>query len=128
MAGLRAHRASMVVVKKSRSIMQSFMAARLTFPTSESIAPYHGSPMAQASRPGIISIVSDDNQKAHYAVSAPDVPSRVFVYFSRLCAASNQKTKFKMTPLHTCTHGIANSHANDAGPKGQLTGGGVPYL
>ena len=31
MAGLRAHRASMMVVESSRSIMQSFMAARLIF-------------------------------------------------------------------------------------------------
>ena len=81
----------------------------------------------------IISIVSNDKQKAYYTVSGLGGPSRIFVHFSGLCAASIKGYEIETDASAHAWHAharIASLPANDAGPKlkGQFAGGGVPYL
>ena len=130
-AGLRAHRASMMVVESSRSIMQSAMAARLIFPYLRHLhPPWKFADRSHARRcfQGLgSSAMLVMQMRRHTTQFQPRVGPLGFAY---ICIYFAKRPKSTAKSIGLCGTRMASRVrlANVAESKGQLTGGGVPYL
>ena len=139
MAGLSAHKDSMMVVESSRSIMQSFMAARLIFYYLRHLHPSwkfadrsHARRCFQGLGSSAMLVMQMRTQGILRSFSpgwalAARVPSSLQVHNS-MQKYANSKSTAKSIGLCYTRMASQVRLANAAGSKGQLTGGGVPYL
>ena len=134
MAGLSAHKDSMMDVESSRSIMQSFMAARLIFSYLRHLhPPWKFADRSHARRcfQGLGSSAMLVMQMRRHTTQfqprvGPCCPGSFVAKSMRKYA--NSKSTAKSIGLCDTRMASRVRLANDAGPKGQLSGGGVPYL
>ena len=134
MAGLRVHQASMIVVRTSRSIMQSSMVARLIFPYLRHLHPPwkfadrgHARRCFQGLGPSTMLVMTIRRHTTQFQPRVgPCCPCSILA--KGLQKFANPKSTAKSIGLCGTRMASRVRLANDAGPKGQLTGGGVPYL
>ena len=131
MAGLSAHKDSMMAVESSRSIMQSFMAARLIFPYLRHLhPPWKFADRSHARRcfQGLgSSAMLVMQMRRHTMQFQPRVGPLGFAYICIL-VAKHPKSTAKSIGLCGTRMASRVRLANGAWSKGQLTGGCAPYL
>ena len=134
MAGLRAHRASMMVVRVVEHHMQGFMpVTSLSSQLENCSVPWKSDGTGDARRrfrglrSSAVLVVSIRRHATQFQPRVgPYCPGSIFANGMRKYANS----KYTAKSIGLCGTRMASRVrlANDAGSKGQLTGGGVPYL